>query len=456
MVGTTGRPDRLREIQFGVFFQGVNFSTIWHWPESGDQVAFESFRRVAQTAERGIFAALFLGEGLRLREHLGRLHDLDIAGRPDAQTVLAAVAAVTDRIGLVATQSTTYNDPADLAYRLAGLNLLSGGRNGWNIVTTHNAWTGENFRRGGYVSGEDRYRHADSFVRAVKAIWRAWEDTGIADSAAAETWASPGDRQVRYRDEFYDLDVRRTLPLTPGGRPVLFQAGDSSEGRDFGVRHADLIFSAHPEFADATAFAADIARREKAIGRSAGSVRAFPGATFVIGDTDAEAADKYQEIRRAQITPQTALAYLEQYWGSDLSGYDPDGPLPEIDPAVAVSNETRGAGFQHARTLELTRRWRAEAADRGLGIREFVIEHTARTGPDSGFVGSVDTVADSLQRYAEARVVAGFNITPYLTPTGLDEIVNRLVPELQSRGIYPTAYAGETLREHLGLAEEVA
>ncbi|MCD7101435.1 NtaA/DmoA family FMN-dependent monooxygenase [Pseudoclavibacter sp. 13-3] len=428
------------QIQFGVFFQGVNFSTIWHWPESGDQVAFESFRRVAQTAERGNFAALFVGEGLRLREHLGRLHDLDIAGRPDAQTLDAALAAVTERIGLVATQSTTFNDPADLAYRLASLNRLSGGRNAWNIVTTHNAWTGENFRRGGYLDGADRYRHAESFVRAVKAIWRAGGD--------------PEAVPVRYRDEFYDIAVERTLPLVAGGRPVLFQAGDSPEGRDFAARQADLIFSAHPAYEDATAFAADVARRVEAAGRPAGAVRAFPGSTFVIGDTDAEAREKYRQVRLAQITPQTALAYLEQYWGRDLSAYDPDGPLPEIDPAVEVSNETRGAGFQNARTREAAVAWREQAHENGWSIREFVIRHTARGNDDNGFVGSVQTIADSLQRYADSGIVAGFNITPYLTPTGLDDIVDKLVPELQSRGIYPSDYAGSTLREHLGLSPE--
>lgn len=429
------------QIQFGVFFQGVNFSTIWHWPESGDHIAFESFRRVAQTAERGVFAAFFLGEGLRLREHLGRLHELDVVGRPDALTQEAALAAVTSRIGLAATLSTTFNDPVDIAYRLASLNQLSGGRNAWNIVTTHNAWTGENFRRGGYVADADRYRHAESFVNAVKAIW-----------AAAESGA---DRPLRYRDEFYELEVERTLPLVPGGRPVLIQAGESPEGRDFAARHADLVFTMHTEFERAHEFGRDIARRAAGFGRPEGSVLPFPSASFVIGDSDAEARDKLREVRLAQITPQTALAYLEQFWGTSLSAYDPDGPLPDIDPVQEVSNVTRGSGFQNAKTAQLADEWREEAKDRGLSIREFVIDRAARGNDMNGFVGSVQTIADHLQRYAEGGVVAGFNITPYLSPTGLDDIVNRLVPELQSRGIYPEAYAGTTLREHLGLDPEL-
>nr|WP_244960800.1 LLM class flavin-dependent oxidoreductase [Pseudoclavibacter chungangensis] len=372
MTVTTTAPATRNRIHFGVFFQGVNFSTIWHWPESGDQIAFESFRRIAQTAERGIFAALFLGEGLRLREHLGEIHDLDIVGRPDAQTQEAAVAAITERLGLVATQNTTYNDPADLAYRLASLNRLSGGRNGWNIVTTHNAWTGENFRRGGYVADADRYRHADAFVSAVKAIWRAGDP------------ARASELPLRYRDDVYDLEVARTVPLVPDGRPVLIQAGDSGEGRDFGAKHADLIFTGHAGFEAASEFAADIERRALLAGRRPGSVLPFPGANFVIGDTDAEAQEKWREIQVAQVTPQTALAYLEQFWGTRLDAYDPDGPLPDIDPVVRVSDVTRGAGFQNADAKRTADEWRAQAAENGWSIREFVIRKAASRGEGNG------------------------------------------------------------------------
>ena len=173
------------QLQLGIFFQGVNSGTVWKTAESGSQTDFESFRRIAQTAERGLFAAFFLGEGLRLREHLGRPHALDVVGRPDAQTMLAALAAVTTSIGLVATQNTTYNDPADLAHRLSTLDLLSGGRAAWNIVTTDNAWTGANFRRGGYLDHADRYVHAEAFVETAKRIWDAWDDGAIATPAAA-------------------------------------------------------------------------------------------------------------------------------------------------------------------------------------------------------------------------------------------------------------------------------
>src|SRR5690606_21663947 len=183
------RPDA--QVHLGVFFQGVNHHTVWSDAESGSQIDPLSFERVVRTAERGLFDAFFLGEGLRLRESHGRLHDLDVVGRPDALTELAALAAVTSRIGLVATQNTTYNDPADLARRPATLDVLSGGRAAWNMVTTDNAWTGENFRRGGYLDHADRYVRAEEFVRAAQAIWDSWSDGVLAHSRDAADWAEP-------------------------------------------------------------------------------------------------------------------------------------------------------------------------------------------------------------------------------------------------------------------------
>lgn len=443
------------QIQFGIFFQGVNSGTVWKTPEAGSQTDFESFRRIAQTAERGLFAAFFLGEGLRLREHLGRVHELDVAGRPDAQTMLAALAGVTDKIGLVATQNTTYNDPADLAHRLASLDLISGGRAAWNIVTTDNAWTGQNFRRGGYLDHADRYTHAEAFVKVAKEIWDSWDDGVIAESGAAESWASGSGvggafaRRVRHEGQHYSVDVVPRLPRSAQYRPVLFQAGDSPEGRDFAARQADVIFSAHPQLEDARSFRADLVERTVAAGRHPNELQIFPASEFILAPTEAEALEKKAWVRSQQIGPQQAIAFLEQFWGTSLSGYDPDGPLPEIDPVVEETSETRGSGFHGARARQLADQWRAEAKDKGLSIRQFVTAQSARR--DATFTGSYQSVADHLAVYARDGVVDGFNISPWLIPTGLDDIVNHLVPALQERGVYPTEYRGSTLREHLGL-----
>lgn len=426
------------KLQFGIFFQGVNSGTVWKAPESGSQTDFESFRRIAQTAERGLFAAFFLGEGLRLREHLGRPHELDVAGRPDAQAMLAALAAVTSNIGLVATQNTTYNDPADLAHRLSSLDLLSGGRAAWNIVTTDNAWTGANFRRGGYLDHADRYTHAEAFVETAKRIWDSHDP-------AAGQW-----QRVVHEGQHYTVDVTPRLPRSAQYRPVLFQAGDSPEGRNFAARQADVIFSAHPKLDDALDFRRDIVERTLNAGRGANDVKIMPASEFILAATPEEARDKKTWVRSLQIGPQQAIAYLEQFWGRELGEYDPDGPLPEIDPVVEETSETRGSGFHGAKARQLADQWRAEAKEKGLSIRQFVSAKTSRV--DATFNGSYAEVADRLVEYARTGAVDGFNISPWLIPTGLDDIVNHLVPALQERGVYPTEYAGSTLRENLGLA----
>lgn len=436
------------QIQFGVFFQGVNFSTVWNAPESGSQIDFESFRRVIQTAERGLFSAFFLGEGLRLREHLGALHELDVAGRPDVQVQLAALAAVTRNIGLVATQNTTFNDPADLAHRLASLDLLSGGRAAWNIVTTDNAWTGANFRRGGYLDHADRYSHAAFVVETAKRIWGSYADDAISASATSASWSdAPPPALVEGTDGYFPVSAASRLPRSRQQHPVLFQAGDSPEGRDFAAKHADVIFSAHSEYEDATLFAADVRRRVVAAGRPEDDLKIFPGVEIILGDSAADAADKARWVREGQVSPQTAIAFLEQIWGRDLSGYDADGPLPDIAPVQEETNETRGTAFRAKRPSEVIAGWRGIAEDKNLSIRQLVIHLSSQRG----YVGSVSEIADRFARFAHHHVVDGFNITPFLVPSGLDDIVNKLVPALQERGVYPTEYAGTTLRENLGL-----
>ena len=417
------------QLRLGVFFQGVNSSTIWRLPESGDQVAWESFEALIRTAERGKFAAFFLGEGLRLREHRGVPFELDVAGRPDAQTLLAALAAITERIGLVATQNTTFNDPVDLARRLQTLDLLSGGRAGWNVVTTDNAWAGENFRRGGYLDHADRYVHAEAFVQVAQQLWRG--------------------EQINHDGAHYTVRAQGALPRSAQGEPVLFQAGASPAGKDFAARTADVIFSPHGGLEAAAEFRRSIAERAVAAGRDANSVLILPGAEIVLAPTEAEAEEKIRWVRDLQIGPEQAIALLEQYWGRDLSGFDPDGPLPDVPPEVVESGVTRGSGFQFAKAEELTRTWREEAAAKGQSILEFAREKSgARRG---SFSGSYDAVADRLTEYARLGAIDGLNITPWLIPSGLDDIVDHLIPRLQERGVYPEDYAGSTLRENLGL-----
>jgi FMN-dependent oxidoreductase (nitrilotriacetate monooxygenase family) len=448
----TGAPyDPQAQVHLGVFYTGVGPQLIWSDPAGAPHVAIETFIEVVQLLERGLFDAFFLGEGLRVRENRGRVHELDVAGRPDAITQLSALAAVTERIGLVATQNATYNFPADLARRLASLDLLSDGRAGWNIVTTDNAWTGANFRRGGWLAHERRYERAGQFVEAARTLWASWAADAIAETGAEKSWARPDAiGEVARHTDLVDFRATATVPASRQGRPVLFQAGDSDGGRELAAAHADVVFSANTTFEKAVAYAADLRARLARHGRPADSLRILPGASVVLGATPAEAADKARWVREQQMSPPRAIAYFEQYWGTDLSGYDPDGPLPDIEPTEAELDPSRGTIPIERRTgkLELIASWREQARQRGLSILELARE-VAPGHP--AFVGTPGQVADQWVHYVRSRAVDGFNITPHLIPGSLADIVDTLVPELQERGAYRAGYEGSTLREHLAL-----
>lgn len=444
-------PNPRPQLHLGVFYTGVGPQLIWSDPDAPSHTAIETFVEIAQILERGLFDAFFLGEGLRVRENRGRVFDLDVAGRPDAITQLSALAAVTTRIGLVATQNTTYNYPADLARRLAGLDLLSEGRAGWNIVTTDNAWTGANFRHGGWLEHERRYERAEQFVEAAKELWASWAPDAIARNGSAEHWAGPGAIGPVERDtDLVRFRATATVPGSRQGRPVLFQAGDSPGGRELAARHADVVFSANTEFGKATAYAADLRDRLARHGRTPDSLRILPGASVVIGDTPADAEEKARWVRGEQINGPRSIAFLEQYWGTDLSGYDPDGPLPDIEPSDQELDPSRGtlAVEQRSGKLATIRKWREIAAERGLSIRELVTE--VSPGHPS-FVGTPASIADEWSRYVREGVADGFNLLPHLLPASVTDIVDKLVPELQERGVYRTEYRGTTLREHLDL-----
>jgi alkanesulfonate monooxygenase SsuD/methylene tetrahydromethanopterin reductase-like flavin-dependent oxidoreductase (luciferase family) len=394
---------------------------------------------VTQLLERGLFDAFFLGEGLRVRENRGKVFDLDVSGRPDAIIQLAALAAVTDRIGLVATQNATYNYPADLARRLASLDFISAGRAGWNIVTTDNAWTGANFRHGGWLPHERRYERATQFVEAAKELW----DAGPAGMGTRST-------PVDVRTDLVSFLAAPTVPPSPQGRPVLFQAGDSDGGRELAARHADVVFSRHRDYDEALSYASDLRARLARYGRQPDEVRILPGASVVVGDSQADAEEKARWVRSEQVNGPRAIAYLEQYWGRDLSAFDPDGPLPDIDPSPDELDPSRGtiAIERRAGKLQLIESWRDLAATRGLSIRQLVLEVS---GGHATFTGTPGKIADIWAHYVRSRAVDGFNITPHLLPASLADIVDKVVPALQDRGVYRTEYEGSTLREHLAL-----
>jgi FMN-dependent oxidoreductase (nitrilotriacetate monooxygenase family) len=440
-----------RRIHLAAHFPGVNNTTVWSDPEAGSHIEFSSFVHMAQTAERAKFDFFFLAEGLRLREQGGQIYDLDVMGRPDTFTVLSALAAVTDRLGLAGTINSTFNEPYEVARQFATLDHLSGGRSAWNVVTSWDAFTGENFRRGGFLPQDQRYRRAQQFLVTVVELLDSWRgDEIVADKAAGVFLGDPHAGAFTHRDEQFDITGRFNVPRGPQGRPVVLQAGDSEEGREFAAESADAIFTRHSGYSSGRAFYDDIKGRLARYGRKPDDLVVLPAATFVLGDSDAEAEELSRHVRAQQVSGPTAIKLLEHVWNRDLSSYDPDGPLPEVDPLVG--DETIAPGRASVRMnkdpVGTAAKWRELAAEKHLSIRQLMIEVSAR----QSFVGSARTVAEKMERFVEDRVCDGFILVPHVTPGGLDRVADEVVPLLQERGAFRTEYEGTTLRDHLGLS----
>lgn len=446
-----------RQVHLVAHFPGVNSTTVWSDPASGSQIDFASFRHFAQTAERGLFDYVFLAEGLRVREHGGRFHDLDVAGRPATLAIITAIAAVTRHIGVVGTLSSTFNEPYELARQLATIDHLSGGRVGWNVVTSPDAFHGGNFRRGGYLPYDERYIRAEQFVRVAKQLWDSWgTDAVLADRETGRFIDPDLVRAVVHRSSQFDIAATSTVPRSPQGYPVIVQAGDSPAGRDFAAANAEIIFSRHTSFADGQRFFTDVKGRLPAVGRSEDSLLILPGATFVLGDTAAEARERSREIGFQQVSPQTAVAWIEAIWGRSIPGLDPDGALPAEEPGEGEQRQGQ-VSTQVADRIARANELRARAETENLTLRELVVAETAQ----HTFVGTAEQIATEIDRHVQGRASDGFVLVPHLTPGGLDEFVDRVVPILQDRGVFRTEYpvdptvGSTTLRGTLGLPDPV-
>ncbi|MGN6450370.1 MAG: LLM class flavin-dependent oxidoreductase [Brucella intermedia] len=418
---------KLKQVILGAQFPGVNNFTVWSDPAAGSQIEFSSFKHFAETVERGKFDFIFLAEGLRVREQKGKLHELDVAGRPNTLAILTALAAITENVGLIGTLTTTFNEPYALARQLATFDTLSGGRAGWNVVTSPGAFTGANFRRGDHLPFKERYERAREFIDAAQRIWAG------------------GD--FAFKGKHFDIAGRSDL-VPPQGAPVIAQAGDSQEGRELAASHADVIYSRHGTLEAGQAFYRDVKKRLAGYGRSPNSLKILPGATFVLGDTQEDAEEKLREIRLQQVSPKSAITFLEQVWNRDLSAYDPDGPLPELEPDVAHEQLALGRAARYDDRIETARTWRELAEREKLSIRDLIIKVTAR----QQFVGTPQTIAEEINAYVQADAADGFVFAPHLTPGGFDEFVEKVVPILQEKGVFRAKYTGGTLKENLGLS----
>ena len=430
-----------KQIHLAAHFPGVNNTTVWSDPASGSHIDFASFRHFARSSERGKFDFLFLAEGLRLREQGGKIYDLDVMGRPDNVSILMAMAAVTEHIGLAGTVNSTFNEPLDVARKLASLDHLSNGRAAWNVVTSWDEFTGENFRRGGYLPKDKRYLRAQEMLDVTKRLWDSWADGGS------------GDFDI-HTDQF-DITGRFPVPRSPQGHPVIIQAGDSEEGREFAAASADAIFTRHAEKEAGRQFYADVKARLARFGRREEDLLILPAATFVLGDTEDEAAENAREVQFQQVSPATAIAFAEQVWNRDLSDVDPDGPVPSVDPVTENDVDSgqhiskgRASVRQYRDPVATAQEWRELGEAKGWSLREVVIAKNGR----HTFVGTPSRVAETIDDFVQSNASDGFVLVPHITPGGMDPFVDQVVPLLQERGSFRTEYTGTTLRENLGLA----
>lgn len=313
-------------------------------------------------------------------------------------------------------------------------------------MTSSDAFTGENFRRGGFLKPDQRYERAAEILEVAKKLWDSWSDDAVlADRRSGVFVADSSIGWVAHLSDQFDVRGRFSVPRSPQGYPVLLQSGDSDAGREFGAATADAIFSRHGTLESGQAFFQDLKGRMPRHGRHPDDLKILPAATFVLGDTLADAEERADHVRRQQVGGQTAIAFLEQVWGRDLSAYDPDGPLPDIDPDPEGVSITRGRVRHEKDTVALGKQWRELAESRNLSIRELIIETTAR----QSFIGTPSQVAEQIDDYVQSDASDGFILVPHLTPGGLDDFVDKVIPELQNRGSYRTAYTGETLRDNL-------
>jgi FMN-dependent oxidoreductase (nitrilotriacetate monooxygenase family) len=428
-----------RQLRLGAFMRPVSIHTAaWRYPGAWPDANFnfQHLKRFAQTLERGRFDAFFMADHLAvLNMPIEALKRSATVTSFDPLILLPALAVVTEHLGLIATASTTYNEPYHVARKFASLDHLSGGRAGWNVVTSGNPDEAMNFGLEEHVEHAQRYRRAREFFDVVTGLWDSWADDAFVRDVDAGVYFEPDKLHIlNHKGEY--LKVRGPLNIARPiqGWPVIVQAGASEAGRQLAAETAEVIFGAGGSIGYAREFYADVKNRMVPLGRDRDHLKVLPGAFVVVGETAAEAREKRARLD-SLVHYDSAIASLSIALGHDVSGFDPDGPLP----AIPESNASKSG---RERVIELAKR-------DNLTVRQLA----QRVGGFSGlaFVGTPVMIADQMEEWFLTEACDGFNVMfPYL-PGGLDDFVDRVVPELQRRGLFRREYEGVTLRENLGL-----
>ncbi|MFL1432566.1 MULTISPECIES: LLM class flavin-dependent oxidoreductase [unclassified Nocardiopsis] len=427
-----------RTLHLNAFLMGVgHHEAAWRHPrtEAHRVLDVAHFQELGRIAERGRLDSVFFADGLAAGARVER----NILGVFEPITLLSAIAAVTERVGLIATASTGYYPPYILARAFASLDHISGGRAGWNIVTSGRDDEAHNFGLDGVPDHAGRYERAAEFTEVAAKLWDSWEDGAIRLDAESGVFADPDKVHViDHEGERFKVRGPLNSPRPPQGHPVLVQAGSSEDGKAFAARYAEAVFTAQQTLDEGVAFYRDLKGRLAAHGRPPGALKVLPGIVPFIAPTETEAKELEAEFT-ALISPDYALRQLSGMLGVELTEEDLDGPLPPLPDESAIE------GNKSRFTLV------SELAEReALTVRELI----GRLGGGRGhytFAGTPEQVADEIQRWFEAGAADGFNVMPPYLPGGLEEFVDQVVPILQERGLFRTEYAGRTLREHYGL-----
>jgi FMN-dependent oxidoreductase (nitrilotriacetate monooxygenase family) len=428
-----------RQLKLTAFLRPVSLHTgAWRYPGAFPDANFNfaHLKRFAQTLERGKFDAFFMADHLAVLnmpvDALKRSHTVTSF---EPFTLLSALAVVTEHLGLAATGSTTFDEPYHVARRFASLDHISGGRAGWNIVTTSNPDAALNFGLDDHMEHDERYRRAREFYDVVTGLWDSFADDAFPRDVESGIYLDPEKMHVLNHKGKY-LSVRGPLNIARPiqGWPVIIQAGASEAGRQLAAETAEAVFTAQSSLPVGQAFYRDVKARAEKAGRSRDHIKILPGCFVIVGDSVEEAKAKRAKLD-SLVHYANAIGSLSIALGHDASKFDPDGPLPEIP-------ESNASQSGRQRAIDLARR-------ENLTVRQLA----QRLGGFSGLamVGTPKTIADEMQEWLETEGSDGFTIQlPYL-PEGLDDFVDRVVPELQRRGIFRREYEGKTLRENLGL-----
>ncbi|MCZ6876101.1 MAG: LLM class flavin-dependent oxidoreductase [bacterium] len=425
-----------RKLRFGAFLAGTGSNMAsWRHPHAVADAAInlDYYKMLIKKAEGAKLDFAFFGDGLYISE---KSHP-NFLNRFEPLTLLAALAMETSHIGLAATLSTTYSDPYTVARQFASIDHISGGRAGWNIVTSPLEGSALNYNKPGHPEHDLRYRMAQEFVEITKGLWDSWEDDAFVRNKATGAFIDPAKmHRLDYKGEFFSVQGPLNISRSRQGRTVLFQAGSSEAGKAFASRHADAIFTNQRVLQEAIPFYQDVKQRAAAYGRNSDELLILPGCSPIVGQTPEEAEAKYQEIA-SLVSMDAALLYLGRYFNDlDFAQFPLDEPFPDLGDFARNGWEST------------TDKIKQSAREGNLTLRQVALQATT---PKHPFIGTPEHIADTMQAWFEAGAADGFILSGAVLPDGLVDFVDHVIPILQARGLFRTAYEADTLRGNLGL-----